>query len=407
MGSVANKGTGLADDIAQFLRGQRSEFISLIEQMARAESPSAVPASQIKIRETIAAAFEQLGFQAFKLSGRRSGGMLYARPARRRRGDALQLMLGHYDTVWPEGTLDSMPLEVDGNIIRGPGVYDMKGGIAQMVFALRAIAALGLEMELTPLVFINSDEEIGSHDSSRHIRMLARRVDRVMVLEPSLGPAGALKTGRKAIGRFEIKVAGKAAHAGLNPEEGVSAILELSHVIQKLFALNDPARGITVNVGKIDGGLQPNVVAPASTAVADVRVASNEDAEAITRAIHGLQSETPGTTLEINGGIGRPAMERTPRNQALWQLTRELAAEVGVQLDEGFAGGGSDGNTTSQYTATIDGLGPVGDGAHARHEHLLINETIERAALLTLLLIQGPVNERQASGAEPGKEQTS
>ncbi len=379
--------------VLDYMHDRRSGFVEFIQLLARAESPSAVPEAQTEVRRIIADALEAQGFHTWRLRGFRSGGKLFARPRHRRRGQPAQLMLGHYDTVWPVGTIQSMPLEVDGDILRGPGVYDMKGGIAQMVFALAAINELGLQTELTPLVFINSDEEIGSHDSGSYIRMLARRVQRVMVMEPSLGAAGKLKTGRKAIGRFTIVVKGKAAHAGLNPEAGVSAILELSHVIQKLFSFNDPARGITINVGKIDGGLQPNVVAPESTAVADVRVASNEDAEAVTRAILALQPATPGTELVITGGIGRPAMERTPRNQQLWQLTRQLGSELSLELEEGFAGGGSDGNTTSQYTATIDGLGPVGDGAHARHEYINIDKTLERAALLTLLLIQGPLQE--------------
>jgi glutamate carboxypeptidase len=196
-----------------------------------------------------------------------------------------------------------------------------------------------------------------------------------------------LKTARKGIGRFTVTVEGEAAHAGLDPGAGASAILELSHVIQSLFALNDFDRGITVNVGTIDGGLRPNVVAPKSQAVVDVRVVTKKEAETVKASILGIKPATPGTSLTIEGAFGRPPMERTPANQQLWHLACRLGSELGLELKQGLAGGGSDGNTTSLYTSTLDGMGPVGDGAHARHEHLHIGKTLERAALLSMLLI--------------------
>ena len=195
-----------------------------------------------------------------------------------------------------------------------------------------------------------------------------------------------------------MTVYGKAAHAGLDPESGASAILELSHVIQSLFALNDPASGITVNVGTVDGGIQPNVVAPHSSCVVDVRVPTVADGERIHAAIHSLEPSTEGVRLRVDGAIGRPSMEATPRNQALWQQARVLGRELGLDLAAARAGGGSDGNTTSQYTATLDGLGPVGDGAHAVHEFLYVDETLERAALLALLLA-APVADATGQGA--------
>ena len=296
-------------------------------------------------------------------------------------------MIGHYDTVWPVGTLDRRPFEVNGNVIHGPGVFDMKGGLVQIVLALKAVRELGLEPPLTPVVFINADEEIGSRTSSTYVRMLARRANRALVLEPAMGEDGDIKTERKGIGRFTITIYGKAAHAGLDPEGGASAILELSHVIQTLFALNDPDSGITVNVGTIDGGIQPNVIAPHSTAVVDVRVPTVASGDAIEKAIHGIEPATPGVRVHVEGAIGRPSMEATPRNTALWQQAHALGKELGLTLRAARAGGGSDGNTTSQYTATLDGLGPVGDGAHAEHEFLYVDKTLERAALLTMLLL--------------------
>jgi glutamate carboxypeptidase len=266
---------------------------------------------------------------------------------------------------------------------------------------MEALQHFSIEPSVTPHIFLNSDEEIGSRESRRYIESLAPLMNRVFVLEPSLGLAGRLKTARKGIGRFTVTVQGEAAHAGLDPGAGASAILELSHVIQTLFSLNDLDRGITVNVGTIDGGLRPNVVAPKSKAVIDVRVATKADSEAVAAAILGLEPATPGTSLQIEGGFGRPAMEKTPANRQLWALACRLGAELGLQLEEGMAGGGSDGNTTSLYTATLDGLGAVGDGAHAHHEHLLLDKSLERAALLTLLLMAEPLegNQRECSAA--------
>ena len=288
-----------ARDILEYLQGKRQDMIELLRHMAGAESPSDVPGAQHAIREFIIERLQMLGYRTWRIPGRLSGGMLYARPSSRQRGVPAQLMLGHYDTVWPMGTLNDMPFGEDGEVVRGPGVFDMKGGIAQGLLALEALQHFGCRPGVTPHVFLNSDEEIGSRESRRYIERLAPLMDRVMVLEPSLGPSGKLKTARKGIGRFTVTVQGEAAHAGLDPGAGASAILELSHVIQSLFSLNDLDRGVTVNVGTIDGGLRPNVVAPKSQAVVDVRVATQKDAEKIESTIRILETVTPGTTLQI------------------------------------------------------------------------------------------------------------
>jgi glutamate carboxypeptidase len=267
----------------------------------------------------------------------------------------------------------------------------MKAGLVEMLFALQALRELGLEAPVTPVCFINSDEEIGSRESTRYLRRLARLADRCMVLEPSLGLEGRIKTARKGVGRFVVKVKGRAAHAGLDPTAGASAILELSHVIQKLFRLNDHQRGTSVNVGVIDGGVRPNVVAPESSAIVDVRVEDRAEAERIEKTIHSLQAETPGVTLSIEGAIGRPPMERTPANRRFWQVATALADQLSLTLQEGTAGGGSDGNTTSLYSATLDGLGAVGDGAHADHEFVYLDQLPVRCCLLTLLLLAPPL----------------
>jgi glutamate carboxypeptidase len=380
-----------ARSVLRYLEGRRSEMVSLVEALASVESPSTVPESQVAAFDVLESAFRERDLVTLRVPGRASGGMLYARPRGRRRGQPVQLLIGHIDTVWPIGTLPEMPLERGEDMLRGPGVYDMKAGLAMMVFALEALAEEGLEPAVLPLVFVNSDEEVGSRESARRIRTLARLADRALVLEPSMGPAGIIKTARKGVGRYTLHVRGKAAHAGLDPEAGASAILELSHQIQRLFQLNDPARGVTVNVGTIDGGLRPNVIAPESKAVVDVRVATHADGERIHAAIHALAPVTAGVSLRIEGSIGRPPMEPGPRDLALWAAALEAAESLGLSLEQGMAGGGSDGNTTSQYTATLDGLGAVGDGAHAHHEFIFLDRLPERTALLAMLLMAPPL----------------
>jgi glutamate carboxypeptidase len=383
----------IVDRVKHFIDTQRDPLIGLLKDLVEAESPSAHPECHDSVRRILSGALMDVGYLVREPGIPGGARHIFARRARRPRDRGNQLLVGHFDTVWPIGTIEKRPFTVNGNTIRGPGVFDMKGGLAQIILALRAIRELHLEPPLTPVVLVNADEEIGSRTSSSYIRMLARRSERAFVLEPAMGEEGDIKTERKGIGRFTVTVYGKAAHAGLDPEGGASAILELSHVIQTLFALNDPDKGITVNVGTVDGGIQPNVIAPHSTAVVDVRVPTIESGWTIEKTIHGIEPSTPGVRLHIEGRIGRPSMEATPRNAALWRQVKALGGDLGLQLRSARAGGGSDGNTTSQYTATIDGLGPVGDGAHAEHEYLNIDKTLERAALLTLLLLSRPVSE--------------
>jgi glutamate carboxypeptidase len=318
------------------------------------------------------------------------GDHLYARPERRRRGAPFQLLVGPMDTVWPLGTLATMPVRREGDLLYGPGVADMKGGLAVMILALRALAAHGLEPVVTPVVLVTSDEELGSVESLPWLHRLARGAGRAFVLEAPLGLAGRLKTSRKGTGWFRVVVRGRAAHAGVDPGQGRSAILELSHQIQQLFELNDPRSGVTVNVGTIDGGLRPNVVAPEASAMVDVRVPTAAAGERLEAAIRGLRPVTPGVSIEVEGRLSRPPLERTPRNRALWRAARTAAARLGLPLEETGVGGASDGNYTSLHTATLDGLGAVGVGAHAVDERIVVSSLPERAALLALLLLAPP-----------------
>jgi len=373
--------------ILSYLRERHQEMVDLLQRLALTESPSDDPAAVAPVLAMLASELEQAGLCVRFFPGRVSAGMLFARPQERNQKSRFQLLVGHCDTVWPVGTVREMPVRVEGETLRGPGVFDMKGGLVQMLFALRALKDLSLQPPVDCVVVINSDEEIGSPDSTPLIRRLARCAVRAFILEPAFGRAGKLKTARKASGSFTITVKGRAAHAGVNPEEGASAILEMSHQIQRLFALNDAARGITVNVGTIDGGLRSNVVAAEVRAAVDVRVRTHQDAVEVEAAIRNLRPVNPETTIQVEGGIEQPPMEPLPRNQALWRLAQDLGRSLGMELDQAAVGGASDGNTTSQYTATLDGLGAVGDGAHAAHEQVLIPQMVERCALLALLLL--------------------
>jgi len=377
--------------ILNYLKLHENEMIEFLKSIVKIETPSRSPSSQKKIFIIIKNELQSLKYFCFQSKGERTGGYLYARPLKRNKSLPIQILVGHCDTVWPKDTIKKMPiLNVDGKI-KGPGIYDMKVGLTQIIFALKAIKELKLKLLVTPVLLINSDEEIGSYESTAIIKRLSKISNRAFILEPPLGLDGKLKTARKGVGRFELTVKGKAAHAGLDPGKGISAIVELSHQIQELYAMNDPDKGITVNVGMIEGGISPNVVAPQSKAVIDVRVLSVKDGMEISHKINSLKPKTKDVELNIKGGIGRPPMESTLRNKELWQTAKEQGKLLGLSLDQATAGGGSDGNTTSQYTATLDGLGTPGDGAHASYEFVFENKLIERTALLTLLLIHEPL----------------
>lgn len=382
----------LANRVLKQVLSYEELLVSLLRDLVVAESPSSEPAVHKRARHVFMSALSELGYYVVETGPADGPCHVYARPDNRGKNAAIQLIVGHYDTVWPVGTVIDRPFEVDGNIIRGPGVFDMKGGLVQLILAIKTLRGLDLEPDVLPLIFVNADEEIGSRTSTRYIRRLARLANRALVLEPALGDEGSLKTERKGIGRFTFTVYGKAAHAGLDPEAGASAIHELSHVIQKLFAMNDPDKGITINVGTVDGGVQPNVIAAHSSAVVDVRVPTIADGDRIEKLIHGIRPEIPGVRLRIEGAIGRPSMESTPRNEELWDKALAIGKQLNIELTRAKVGGGSDGNTTSQYTATLDGLGPVGHGAHAEHEFLYIDKSLERAALLTMLLLSPPTD---------------
>jgi glutamate carboxypeptidase len=293
------------------------------------------------------------------------------------------LLLGHLDTVWPLGTLGTMPWRKRDGRFYGPGVLDMKAGVAMALAAIRALAKLGIHRPITLL--LNSDEEVGSLASRPITERLALTSQAVLVLEPAQDLA--CKTARKGVGDYRIEVTGVASHSGVDFANGHSAILELARLLQTVSGFTDMRVGRTVNPGVIAGGTRANVVAQHAFAEIDVRIAHASDADRVDRLFRSLRCADPGCKLEITGSINRPPMERKPGTVALYKQARKLAAELGFQLDEAASGGGSDGNFTAALgVPTLDGLGAVGEGAHAAHESILIDHLVPRTALLAALL---------------------
>ncbi|MDR6882473.1 M20 family metallopeptidase [Bacillus sp. 3255] len=299
-------------------------------------------------------------------------------------GEEQILILGHFDTVWDVGRLS---YRVDGNRAYGPGILDMKGGIIQALWAVKACHELGIPLTKRIVFLCTSDEEVGSGTSREWIERDAVQSRAVLVPEPAAARTGALKTSRKGVGRFGIKISGKAAHAGNHHQDGISAIQEMAHQILFLHALTDYELGTTLNVGLVRGGSTENVVAEQAELGVDLRIIQMSEGERISQIIYGMKPHLEGITLQISGGVNRPPMERTAGNAELFKLAAACSSELGFSLTEEAVGGGSDGNfTTALGIPTLDGLGAVGEGIHAENEHVEIDQLPVRAALIAGLL---------------------
>jgi glutamate carboxypeptidase len=365
--------------IREFCRDQASWARGTLEHLVRLESPTddkaAVDRCGFALRDLMVAA----GARVTVIPQHTAGDHLRAAFGT---GPKQLLVLGHFDTVWPVGQLDVMPLTERGGRLRGPGVFDMKGGLVIGLLALRALFERGTPPPAQVVFLLTSDEETGSATSRGLIEDEARRSDAVLVLEPAL-PGGIVKTARKGVGEFTLQVQGVAAHAGADITRGASAIVELARQILALQELQDPVRGLTLNVGVIKGGSRPNVVPESASAEIDVRIASAGDAARIESAIRALTPLTPNTRLSVTGQINRLPLERTPGVVRLYEIVRSVGAELGLEIREGSTGGASDGNFTAGLgVPTIDGLGATGDSAHALDEHVLIDELPDRAAIV-------------------------
>jgi glutamate carboxypeptidase len=374
-------------DILRFCESESAWVRKTVETLVRLESPSDDKASVDRCGVVIAGQLTSIGADVTVSRQSKCGDHLVARwpGADSDSGRRPILLLGHFDTVWAVGALDRMPVREQDGRLHGPGIFDMKSGLAVSMLAMRALGETGGRASPVSMLW-TADEEVGSATSRALIEETARGCRTVLVLEPSL-PGGAAKTSRKGVGEFELVVHGVSAHAGLDPGKGASAVHELARQILALETLQDPSRGITVNAGVIAGGTRPNVIADRASATIDVRVQTMEDAERVERAIRGLQPSRTSIRLEIAGRVERPPLERSPAVVRLYQQARGVAAALGRDLGEGAAGGGSDGNFTAALgVPTLDGLGPRGDGAHAAHEHVIIEDLAWRAAFLAGLI---------------------
>jgi len=366
---------------------RNEQIVETIRQLVEVESPSDNKAAVDRLGSLLAGRFEGLGGHA-KFHRTRDFGDHLQVDFPGKSGSKPLMLLGHLDTVYPLGTLQSMPVRVADGRLYGPGTFDMKSGIAFMLHVIEALREWHEdEMPRPVTILLVSDEEIGS-DSSRQItESVAKRSAAVLVLEPAYGSKGAVKTARKGVGEYLLKVHGKAAHSGLDFEKGESAIIELAGQIIKLSKLTDMKRGITLNVGKVQGGTRTNVIAAEASAVIDARVMRMKDAAVLDRKLHSLKPFNRKCKLEISGGVNRPPLERTPKVAALYKKAAEIAKELGWKLEEAAVGGGSDGNLTAALgIPTLDGLGGVGEGAHATHESVIVSEFPRRAALLAELI---------------------
>ncbi len=371
-------------DLFSYLTQQLPGAIEFLEKMVALESPSFDKPLVDEFVRFVGAQFAAMGAQVEFAHADKFGDHMIARFT----GSSSEriLLLGHTDTVWPAGEITKRPFKITGGRAFGPGVFDMKAGILLIAMAIDALQKVDRGLPKCVTVLLVSDEEVGSTSSRTVTESEARPCRAVFVLEPSL-PGGALKTARKGIGRFALKAIGRAAHAGIDPENGVNAIEEISQQILKLQKMTDPVRGTTVTVGVVQGGTRPNVVPAEAAAEIDIRISSMEEAERMTKMIKALSPQLPGARLEIRGSINRPPMERTAETIRLFQLAQKVAQTLGIALKEGSTGGASDGNFTSALgIPTLDGLGAVGGGAHAVDEWVDIQLLPHRAALLAGLL---------------------
>ena len=364
-------------------------MLEALETLVNHESPSTDKQTLDAYAQKLAERFKILGAETTFIPNPTSGLQLKTTLRTPQTGSKKPgLLLCHYDTVWPLGTIEQQPFRVDGDKAYGPGVYDMKASHVMAEFALRGIIELGLQLPRPIVILFTSDEEIGSLTSRGIIEEHALQSEYVLVLEPPTAE-GALKTTRKGVGNFTLQVKGRAAHAGSQPERGISAINELAHQILYLQNLADHEQGTTVNVGVVKGGTRSNVIAARAEAEIDVRAWTQQEAERIESAMRSLQTASPAVELEVQGGFNRPPMMRSEAIGDLFHEVQQIGAKLGLDLQEGSTGGGSDGNFTAALgVPTLDGLGAMGDGAHAVHEHILVSDLPVRTGLLAAILLE-------------------
>lgn len=372
-----------------YFHTHHAAMMAAIQEIVSQETPSSDKPRLDALADWLAGRFAQAGAQVEIIPNAERGNHVRATFTPPDCDPAAKpgLILCHFDTVWAVGSLATHPFRIEEGKAYGPGIFDMKTSLVLAEYALHAVRDLHLRLPRPVIVLMTADEEVGSRTSRELIESEAQRSAYVLVMESPLAN-GTLKTTRKGIGGFDLEITGKAVHAGIEPEKGISAVQELAHQILKLHSLTDMSQGTTVNVGVVQGGTVSNVVAPRATAEIDVRAWTQGEADRLLHAIQSLTPVTPGAQLRITGGWNRPPLERKVTGP-LFERARAIGQQLGLDLQEGGTGGGSDGNLTGALgIATLDGLGVQGAGAHADHEHIEVDKVPERAALLVALLAE-------------------
>ncbi|MCZ2155994.1 MAG: M20 family metallopeptidase [Bryobacterales bacterium] len=374
-------------DALSYLKSRRSYWKNLLREMVEIESPTEDAQAVTRMGEWIAkhvSPYAQVKF----FPGKPYGNHLRCEfKSRRKLAQRKIVVLGHLDTVWPTGTLRGMPFREEDGRLYGPGVFDMKGGISSFLMAMEAIRELGLTPAAKICLLLVADEEMGSLSSRELTEKTCRDADAVFVLEPAMGTEGKLKTARKGTGFFRVTVHGRPAHSGIDFEAGASAVLEIARQVETIAGFTNLAKGITVNPGILHGGTKTNVVAAEAELRGDLRFWKTRDGESLIRKFERLKAFDKRCTVSVDASLNRPALERTPGVKRYFKHAKSIAAELGLTLEEVSTGGASDGNFVSALgVPVLDGLGAVGDGAHAAHEHIRFDQMPERAALLAGLL---------------------
>jgi glutamate carboxypeptidase len=373
-------------ELTRAVTQRRARMLEKIEALVGVESPTEDREAVNRCVGLMEGWIQSIGGSSRRNRQKSAGDLLIGRFGPSRAAGKPLMLLGHLDTVWPLGTLARMPFRVRNGRAWGPGVLDMKGGVVMAMTALEVLAEAG-QLRRPVILLLNSDEETGSDHSRALTESLALQCSSVFVLEPGQGLEGAYKTARKGVGHYRLRVNGVAAHSGVDFAQGHSAIVELGRQIERASGFTDLGRGITVNAGVIGGGTRSNVVAAEAWAEFDVRIAKGGDAARVDRRFRRLRPVDRKCSLEITGGLNRPPMERTAGTVALFRRAKTAAAGLGFTLQEAATGGGSDGNFTSALgIPTLDGMGAVGEGAHADHESILLDELVPRTALLAAMI---------------------
>jgi len=377
---------GRAGDILEWLESKKDDMVAELGRLVELESPSTDAAAVNALAAHLVSEWSAAGASVERLPNRGFGDTVRATwgPGRE---EGQVLVLCHMDTVWGVGEVERRPFVVDGGRAYGPGAYDMKGGIVQALYAVRALGALGVTPRRRVVALMTPDEEVGSPASRELIEREARGSEAVLVAEPANVPDGAVKTFRKGVGVFRMRVRGRSAHAGAAHREGVSAVEELARQVVRLHSYTDYDSGVTVNVGVVRGGTRSNVVAGEAEAEIDLRVCSLEDGERLTNLVLGSVPILAGAEVEVTGGLNRPPLLRSEGVVRLYRVARELAVDLGFELRESSSGGGSDGSfAAAMGVPTLDGLGSVGAGSHSEEEFVVVEEMPRRAALLALMM---------------------